>query len=68
MHPILPRRDRMGSRVERVTFTWQQGKVVDRVAGASNFVPHGGSGALLCYATIPVASPGVARLEMHGCR
>ena len=57
--------------MERVTFTWQQGKLVDLVAagdGASDFAPDGGSGALLCYATIPVASPGVARLEMHGCR
>ncbi len=27
-HPVLTRKDRMGSRVERVSFAWERGKVV----------------------------------------
>ena len=27
-HPVLTRKDRMGRRVERVSFAWEQGKVV----------------------------------------
>jgi len=29
-HPVLTRKDRMGSRVERVGFAWERGKVVGR--------------------------------------
>jgi hypothetical protein len=30
MHPVLTRKDRMGSRVERIGFAWERGKVVGR--------------------------------------
>jgi len=26
-HPVLTRKDRMGSRVEKIEFTWERGKV-----------------------------------------
>ena len=29
-HPVLTRKDRMGSRVERVGFAWERGKVLGR--------------------------------------